>query len=406
MATGTLIIAAFLNSFGRPAEDALITVSGENGDIISRSVTDISGRTEPLLIETPSDEPSLVPPSSGGDISPQPFRSVNISCRTPDGLFTEINGAQVYSDTVSLQNIILPGQSSDINIPDPAIMGGFPEKIPESEVKRLPDAGGTVVLAEPVVPELIVVHAGIPSDRSAPDYTLGFADYIKNVASSEIFATWPREAIKANVLAILSFTLNRVYTEWYRGKGYDFTITSSTAYDQAFVYGRNIFTEISDVVDEVFNLYITRPDIKQPLFAQYCDGVRVKRDGWLSQWGSKALADRGLNALQILRSYYGRDIIIREAPRVQGIPLSFPGVLSSGSRGTPVRVLQSQLNSISKNFPLIGRLAVDGIYGPKTAQAVRTFQRIFELPVTGSVNFPTWYRISNVYVAVERLAEL
>ena len=159
MATGTLIIAAFLNSFGRPAEDALITVSGENGDIISRSVTDISGRTEPLLIETPSDEPSLVPPSSGGDISPQPFRSVNISCRTPDGLFTEINGAQVYSDTVSLQNIILPGQSSDINIPDPAIMGGFPEKIPESEVKRLPDAGGTVVLAEPVVPELIVVHA-------------------------------------------------------------------------------------------------------------------------------------------------------------------------------------------------------------------------------------------------------
>ena len=272
-------------------------------------------------------------------------------------------------------------------------------------MKRLPDAGGTVVLPQPVVPELIVVHAGVPSDDSAPNYTVGFTDYIKNVASSEIFATWPREAIKANVLAILSFTMNRVYTEWYRGKGYDFTITSSTAYDQAFVYGRNIFSEISEVVDEVFNLYITRPNIKQPLFTQYCDGVRVKRDGWLSQWGSKSLADSGLSAIQILRNYYGRDIIIREAERVQGIPLSFPGVLSIGSRGMAVRALQNQLNSISNNFPLIEKLAVDGIFGPKTARSVSTFQKIFNLPVTGSVNFPTWYRISNVYVAVERLAE-
>ncbi len=405
MSTGTLLISAFRNSSGRPAEDVSLTVRQEDGRIISRSVTDASGRSEALIVETPSPESSLVPPTEPVNITTQPFAALNITARTPDGIETEITGTQVYSDTLSLQNMILPGQNDDISIPNPTIMGGVPEKIPENEVKRLPDAGGTVVLPQPVVPELIVVHAGVPSDDSAPNYTVGFTDYIKNVASSEIFATWPREAIKANVLAILSFTMNRVYTEWYRGKGYDFTITSSTAYDQAFVYGRNIFSEISEVVDEVFNLYITRPNIKQPLFTQYCDGVRVKRDGWLSQWGSKSLADSGLSAIQILRNYYGRDIIIREAERVQGIPLSFPGVLSIGSRGMAVRALQNQLNSISNNFPLIEKLAVDGIFGPKTARSVSTFQKIFNLPVTGSVNFPTWYRISNVYVAVERLAE-
>ena len=194
-------------------------------------------------------------------------------------------------------------------------------------------------------------------------------------------------------------------TEWYRGKGYDFTITSSTAYDQAFTYGRNIFSEISDVVDEVFNLYITRPDYTQPLFAQYCDGRRVKRSGWLSQWGSKELADKGYTAMRILQSYYGRDIVLRQARRVEGVPVSFSGTLSVGSRGNAVRTIQQQLNAISVNFPLIPKLAVDGIFGPKTRQSVRTFQQIFRLPETGTVDFSTWYRISDIYVAVRKLAE-
>lgn len=429
MPIGTLIVSTFDNSIGRPARNVKVTVSDtESGEVISQGVTDDEGRLMPILLSAPSEELSLTPPEmvseeeaalsaraelfqeeengeEAADINELPFGSYDIAAQDESGNITRIDGVQIYEDTTSLQSIFFPGQSSDINIPDPAIMGGMPEKIPESETKRLPDAGGTVVLPKPVVPSVIVVHGGVPSDTTAPDYTVSFTDYIKNVASSEIFATWPREAIKANVIAIISFTLNRVYTEWYRGKGYDFTVTNSTAYDQAFTYGRNFFSEISDVVDEVFTLYITREDISQPLLAQYSDGIRVKRDGWLSQWGSKELADSGYSAQRILQVYYGRDIVLREAERVEGIPISFTGVLSIGSSGAGVRTIQNQLNAISNNFPLIPKLAVDGIYGPKTAEAVRIFQQIFNLPVTGTVNFPTWYRISDVYVAVRNLSE-
>lgn len=404
MPTGTLLISAFENSRGRPAENVSVTVSGSEG-IFSRSRTNEDGLLDPVLLPAPPDTVSLTPPESGSSPITDPFAVYDISANNEQGETVSISGVQVYENTVSLQNIIFPGQNNDIDIPDPAIMGGQPEKIPESEIKRLPDAGGTVVLPEPVVPGQIIVHDGVPSDRSAANYTIGFQDYIKNVASSEVFATWPREALKANIIAIISFTLNRVYTEWYRGKGYDFTITSSTAYDQAFTYGRNIFAEISDVVDEVFNLYISRPDYNQPLFAQYCDGIRVKRSGWLSQWGSKELADRGYTAMRILQTFYGRDIVLRQARRVEGIPVSFSGTLSEGSSGSAVRTVQQQLNAISENFPLIPKLAVDGIFGPKTRQSVRTFQQIFRMPETGIVDFSTWYRISDVYVAVRRLAE-
>jgi hypothetical protein len=226
------------------------------------------------------------------------------------------------------------------------------------------------------------------------------------VASSEIYTTWPRETLRANILAILSFTMNRVYTEWYRGKGYDFTITNSTAYDQAFTYGRTLFREISDVVDELFTTYISRLNILQPLFTQYVDGKSVPpRDGWLSQWGSKALGDEGLTAIQILKNYYGSEIVLKQAQKVEGIPLSFPGItLKEGASGESVRAIQTQLNAISKNYPLIPQTAADGVYGEKTAEAVRVFQEIFGLPVTGTVNFPTWYQISDVYVAVSKLS--
>lgn len=289
---------------------------------------------------------------------------------------------------------------TDIFIPDPTIFGDFPPKIPEDEIKPIPPSQNLVVLPEPVVPSIITVHAGVPSDNTAPNYTLPYKDYIKNVASSEIYPNWKPEALKANILAINSFTLNRIYTEWYRNKGFDFNITNSTAYDQAFTYGRNIFQEVSDIVDEVFAIYISRTDITQPLFTQYSDGIRVKREGWLSQWGSQQLAEQGYNAIQILRTYYGYDINLREAKRVQGSPMSFNGVLSIGSRGEPVRMIQRWLNRISNNYPLIPKLVTDGIYGQKTANSVRIFQEIFSLPVTGVVNYPTWYRISDIYVAV------
>jgi hypothetical protein len=209
------------------------------------------------------------------------------------------------------------------------------------------------------------------------------------------------------VLAIISFTLNRVYTEWYRGKGYDFTITSTTEFDQKFVYGRNFFSEISNIVDYLFTTFITRPGIRQPLLTQYCNGSTVTCPEWLSQWGSKMLGDQGYDAVQILRTYYGFDIFLMEAQRVAGIPVSYPGTpLQVGSVGPSVRTIQEQLNAISDKFPAIPKLRVDGIFGEQTRNAVMIFQQVFDLPQTGIVDFATWYRISIIYVAVERLAEL
>ena len=394
---GLLKTNVFLNNIGKPAENAKVEIiSPETDTVIQESFTDIQGQLQPVALSAPPIENSL---SYG---QPRPFNQYDMRVSLDGYENAFIQNIQIYPDTTSIQNVSLVQNFENVNIPYPTLWGDFPPKIPEAEIKRLP-TGNLVVLPETVIPEFVVVHAGVPSDNSAPNYTLTFKDYIKNVASSEIYASWPREALKANILAILSFTLSRVYTEWYRSKGYDFTITSSTAYDQAFFYGRNIFQEISDIVDEIFTLYISRPDINQPLFTQYSDGVRVVREGWLSQWGSKSLAEQGYSAIQILKRYYGYDIILKEAKRVSGIPLSFSGVLQNGSRGEPVRTIQRQLNRISNNYPLIGKLAVDGIYGPKTAQSVRTFQEVFDLPVTGVVNFPTWYRISDIFNAVNSL---
>lgn len=233
-----------------------------------------------------------------------------------------------------------------------------------------------------------------------------YKDYIKNVASSEIYSTWDEAAIRANVLAIQSFVLNRVFTEWYRNKGYNFTITNSTRYDQAFNYGRTIYEDISIIVDEMFTNYIKREGEIQPLFAQYCDGRNVVCPNWLSQWGSAALAEQGYSAMDILRYYYGDDIYLEQAESVSGVPVSFPGEnLTIGSRGNDVRTIQSQLNTISRTYSAIPRLAVDGIYGEATVESVKAFQNIFNMPQTGIVDLATWYQISQIYVALEKLAE-
>ena len=258
-----------------------------------------------------------------------------------------------------------------------------------------------------VVPEYVIVHDGSPSDSTAADYYVRYQDYIKNVACSEIYSTWPEAAIRANVLAIMSFTLNRVYTEWYRNKGYDFTITSSTAYDHKWINGRNIFENVSRIVDEQFGSYLSRPNVKQPILTQYCDGDRVICPNWMSQWGSKSLADQGYSTTQILRYYYGNSIYINSAETIEGIPSSWPGFdLTIGASGLKVQQLQEQLNAISNGYPAIPKIPVDGIYGEATQNAVRTFQRIFGLPVTGVVDYPTWYRIQDIYVGVTRIAEL
>lgn len=232
-----------------------------------------------------------------------------------------------------------------------------------------------------------------------------YRDYIKNVVSSEIYATWPESAIYANTLAIMSFTLNRVYTEWYRNKGYNFTITSSTAYDQKWIYGRNIYSNIDRLVDSIFANYLSRPGVRQPIFTSYCDGRNVTCSG-LSQWGSKYLGDEGYSPIEIIRYYYGSDMYINTAVAVSGVPSSWPGYnLNVGASGDKVLQIQQQLNRIAQNYPAIPRVTADGIYGTNTANAVRTFQRVFNLPQTGIIDYPTWYKISEIYVGVSRIAE-
>ncbi len=258
----------------------------------------------------------------------------------------------------------------------------------------------------PSIPEFITVHLGAP-DTSAPNITLPFAEYIANTASSEIYPTWPENAIRANIYAQISFALNRIYTEFYRSRGYDFDITNSTAFDQSFVNGRNVFQNVQRIVDEIFNSYIRRRGNIEPLFAAYCDGVEVQCNG-LSQWGSVSLAQEGYTPYQILQYYYGNDIDIISNAEVEGItPSAPPFPLSLGSSGDRVRVLQLRLNRISDNYPSIPKIAtVDGIFAEDTEAAVVRFQEIFSLSPDGIVGNATWYAVNRIYNAVKRLNEL
>lgn len=257
----------------------------------------------------------------------------------------------------------------------------------------------------PYVPQRITVHLGAPS-ASADNVTVSFSDYVKNVASSEIYPTWEESALRANVLAIVSFALNRVYTEFYRSRGYDFDITSSTAYDQFFVRGRSFFSNVSRLVDELFNSYLRRPGFVEPLAAKFCNGTTVTCEG-LSQWGSQALAQQGYNSTQILRSYYGDVEIVANAP-VQDYVSSYPGTpLRRGSVGPNVVVIQTELNRISQNYPAIPKVsAVDGIFGAATENSVTAFQEIFNLNPDGVVGPATWYALVRLYTAVTSLSEL
>lgn len=257
----------------------------------------------------------------------------------------------------------------------------------------------------PYIPESITVHLGAPSSN-APNVTVSFSDYVKNVASSEIYPTWDESALRANILAIVSFALNRVYTEFYRSRGYDFEITNNTAFDQAFVSGRSYFDNVSRLVDELFNDYLRRPGFVEPLAAKFCNGTTVTCQG-LSQWGSQNLAQQGYSYDQILRSYYGNVEIVPNAP-IRGISSSYPGSpLRVGSTGPSVVVLQVSLNRISQNYPAIPKIpVVDGIYGSQTENAVRAYQQIFNLTPDGIVGPATWYSIVRLYTAVTKLSEL
>jgi hypothetical protein len=405
-ATGQLQINVTANVGLIPIQNASITISftGEPDSTVETLTTNSSGQTDTIDLKTPPLQYSLTPNS------PMPYSEYTLSVTAPGYEPVIVSGVEVLPDVTAVQNIeMIPTEMTQdteeiIAIPDHTLYGDYPPKIPEDEIKPM-DESGEIVLSRVVIPEYIIVHDGVPADSTAANYYVRYRDYIKNVVSSEIYATWPESAIYANTLAIMSFTLNRVYTEWYRNKGYNFTITSSTAYDQKWIYGRNIYSNIDRLVDSIFANYLSRPGVRQPIFTAYCDGRNVTCNG-LSQWGSKYLGDEGYSPIEIIRYYYGSDMYINTAVAVSGVPSSWPGYnLNIGASGDKVLQIQQQLNRIAQNYPAIPRIAADGIYGPGTANAVRTFQRIFNLPQSGIVDYPTWYKISEIYVGVSRISE-
>lgn len=393
----------------RPIENARISIAytGIPESPLEELVTDSSGQTDTIELDTPPLEYSLNP-----TIESQPYSEYTLTITAPDFEPISIAGTELLPDVTAIQNVrmrpLTPADSMEevFVIPAHTLYGDYPPKIPESEIKPVRETG-EIVLSRVVVPEYIVVHDGSPRDSTAQNYYVKYRDYIKNVASSEIYATWTPEAIRANVLAIMSFTLNRVYTEWYRNQGYDFTITSSTAFDHKWIPERNYYDTISVIVDELFGSYLSRPNVKQPILTQYCDGRQVQCPNWMTQWGSQSLGEQGYSAVEILRYFYGDNMYINTAQEISGVPSSWPGYnLTIGSTGDKVRQMQEQLNVISGAYPAIPRVTVDGIYGQGTAAAVREFQSVFGLPVTGIVDYSTWYRISEIYVGVSRIAEL
>lgn len=405
---GELKVSVFTADGTRPVENARVKISytGESGQTIEEVRTDSSGQTPVLAVKTPPLEYSMKPSEQ------QPYAEYTVQVEAEGFEKSEIAGIQVLPSVRAEQPVRLAFQAGAeferLVIGPHTLWGEYPPKIEEAEVKPVGESG-EIVLSRVVIPEYIVVHDGPVNDTTAPDYYERYKDYIKNVASSEIYATWPDDTIRANVLAIMSFTLNRVYTEWYRNKGKDFTITSSTAYDHKWIRGRNIFDSISRIVDELFENYLSRPDVRQPILTQYCDGrqVQCKDRGWMTQWGSKSLGDRGYSPIEILRYFYGNDIYINVAEGISGIPMSWPGYdLNIGATGNKVRQIQEQLNVIAEAYPAIPKVSVDGIYGEQTKAAIRKFQNIFGLSETGITDYSTWYKIQEIYVAVSRIAEL
>ncbi|MDD2434817.1 MAG: peptidoglycan-binding protein [Bacilli bacterium] len=408
MDRGYLIVSVFEQGGKQPISGANVIVRGENYQ--ERFLTDSNGKTPTIELSAPLKEYSLTPQTQV-----RPYSIYQLEVSKPGYETTVINGVQVFPDETSLQKVFLPFlntpstiqvmatqtlQENIVNLPPHSLWQDTqtPSQNNRDDVRVYPNV---------LTPEYIIVHDGEPSNTSATKYYVPFIDYIKNVASGEIYSTWPTEALKANIYAIISFTMNRIYTEWYRSQGYNFTITSLPRYDHTFVFNRTIFQSISDVVDQIFDSYIQLPGQNYPFLAQYNDGIRTNNPGWLSQWGSKSLADQGYNAIQILRYYYPSNLTIQTSNDIEGLPTSFPGFnLRLGLCGEPTRQLQTMLNVISNNYPRIPKInPADGQYQESTKRSVEVFQEVFSIPITGIVDMTTWYRISYIYVAVNRMLQ-
>jgi hypothetical protein len=385
-----------------PNATVRVTSASQPDKVLEELTTDASGLTPVVELPAPSPDYSQAPSTE------QPYADYTINISAANFSPITVQDAQILPQITAFQEATMTAapQPTLYVIPPHTLYGDYPPKIAEAEIKPTSETG-EIVLANVVIPEFVIVHDGPPTDTSASNYYIRFRDYIKNVASSEIYATWPEQTITANVLAILSFTLNRVFTEWYRNQGFNFTVTSSTAFDHKWISGRNIFDTIGLAVDQIFNNYLSRPNVKQPILTQYCDGYKVQCPNWMTQWGSKDLGEQGQDAISILRHFYGDSIYINTATQVSGVPVSWPGAnLNIGATGNNVRMIQEQLNKISDTYTAVPKVAVNGQYNQQTSDAVKAFQQTFDLPQTGIVDFATWYRISAIYVAVSRIAEL
>lgn len=415
MPFGKLIISVRQGSDSLPIKNCRVRIDGPDGVLLFETEIIYPLPGDEVRIETPPIALSL---NEANTVIP--YSTCNVHIRAENHFRLGIFGVQLFEDrTASLTAELVPLPSGDdspesepelrIDIPEHQLFesaGGRTPYPPEASTAFLEYEPAVPAVTSPnvFVPESVTVHMGAP-DADAENITVSFLDYLKNVACSEIYPTWPEESLRANIIAQCSIILNRVYTEWYRSRGYDFDITNDTAYDQSFVNGRNIFSNISDIVDSLFNTFITRPGSVEPLFAQYCNGTTSTCAG-LSQWGTVSLANSGLSYREILEFYFG-DIVISETDDIRSSEGSFPGyTLRPGSRGSDVLLIQEKLNRIAINFPEIPLNNTTGVYDEYTRLAVEVFQRLFLLPVTGNTDKATWYRIGSIYASVKRLAEI
>jgi peptidoglycan hydrolase-like protein with peptidoglycan-binding domain len=399
MGQGTLRVSVTAADGALPVAGAQVAVSDAKGRVLYRLVTDADGLTEGVPLAAPGRETTLQP---GGEA----YAAYNVTVSKEGFVTAHIVGAEVLDALAQTQPVALTprvdgGESEQTTVVSDNALKQDPPQRPQSGGERPPRTLGAVV-----VPSRITVHMGVPTDASAKNLTVRFPDYIKNVVASEIYATWPEFALEANARAIISLALSRVYTEWYRVQGYPFDITNSTRFDQYYKEGQTIPDNISRLVDSIFDEYLRRPGHREPLFSSYCNGTTATCPG-MSQWGTVGLANAGYPALSILKYYYGEDLETAQTDGVADMPASYPGyTLSQGNQGPLVARMQTYLNRIATNFPLIAKLVPDGQYGGATAAAVRTFQRIFGLSQSGAIDRATWNRISYIYLAVTKLAEL
>lgn len=402
MAIGYLTIQARTAHEALPISGAFIRIMNAQGGSVYELVTDENGETQRVSLETVDKSFSQNPYFSG-----TPYTSYNVLALAPGFNSLYVSEIPIYEEETALLPLTLIPVPQKQSAPMQAeIFVGGPAISSQSPRSQEGTIAAPYVLRQVAIPDPITVHLGPPA-ASAANVQVSFPDYVKNVASSEIYPTWPASALTANIYAIITFALNRVYTEWYKSRGYGFDITSSTAYDQSFVYGRPIYESISRIVDDIFNQYVRRRGQNVPYFTSFCNGTTVTCQG-LSQWGTVSLAGQGLSPLEILRSYYPRDVEIAETNVISGVLSSYPGTpLKAGSTGLDVQTIQTYLNRIRRNYPAIPAITdTSGIFGNSTRDAVISFQRIFNLSPDGIVGKSTWYKISQLYTAVTRLGEL